>query len=96
MRLNILLGSKTIKDYWQRFNNLALGLCAYNAGPKSALKWQAQNQGKPIDTLIDNVISYRETHAYVREVLGGSYAYATLDGYKNVPSLKSSASKAAW
>jgi soluble lytic murein transglycosylase len=71
-RLNLLLGSSAFSHYWQRFEHLAVALCAYNAGPTAALRWSRENNA--VDTLIEK-ISYKETRAYVKNVLGSAYAY---------------------
>ncbi len=77
--LNILLGSSILQGYWQRFNSLALGLCAYNAGPSMARVWFNKNKDFPLDAFIE-MISFSETRNYVQQVLGNIFAYIVSEG----------------
>lgn len=72
---NILLASSLLKGYWQKFGNMAVALCAYNAGPAAAKKWLDKNDGAPLDVYIEE-IPFKETNTYVKTVLGGTFAYA--------------------
>lgn len=78
--LNLLLGSSALFGYWQRFGHLAVALSAYNAGPVAAKKWLKENAKKPLDTYIES-ISFKETEAYVKSVLGGAFNYGLMDGH---------------
>lgn len=73
-KVNLLLASSLLKDYLQKFPNLAVALCAYNAGPSAAKKWVAKNNGAPLDIFIAD-IPYKETESYVKAVLGAAAAY---------------------
>ena len=84
-QLNLLLGSSALFRYWQRFGHLAVALSAYNAGPTLAKKWLKDSKG-PLDTYIED-IAFKETRAYVINVLGGTFAYAIMNNASNVPVL---------
>jgi len=84
-QLNLLLGSTALFGYWQRFRHLAVALSAYNAGPTAAQKWLKQSSG-PLDTYIEE-INFKETRAYVINVLGGAFAYAIMNNPSQIPPL---------
>jgi|GEM_PF-1968199 len=84
--INILLGASLVQGYWQQFGHLALGLCAYNAGPQLAKGWLRKNNGAPLDTFLET-ISLRETQNYVKTVLSNTLFYAALDDIDSLPPL---------
>lgn len=90
--INVFIASSLLQSYWERFGNLAVGLAAYNAGPTMAKSWLTKNKGAPLDTFIEN-ISFKETRAYVKNVLGGTFAYAVNEGSIALPRLELSFSQ---
>lgn len=84
--LNLLLGSYAFNKYWQRFGNIAVALSAYNAGPNAAKKWLSAYEGQPLDIFLEK-IPFKETKAYVENVLGATFSYAKSEGLASLPSL---------
>jgi tetratricopeptide (TPR) repeat protein len=84
-RFNILLGSSLLQRYWQKLGHIAIGIAAYNAGPTMAKVWLTRNKFAPIDTFLEN-ISFKDTRAYVKSVLGATFAYAVACGF-SLPNL---------
>ncbi len=73
------LGAAYLRDLLDRYGGqLALGLAAYNAGPKSVARWLP---AKPMDAdvWIEN-IPYGETRAYVEHIIEHIVAYAWTRG----------------
>ena len=77
-KTSLLLGAGLIKNYQQRFGNLAVALAAYNAGPGHAQRWITKNNHAPIDAFLENV-SIDETNRYLKNVLGGMFHYSLMD-----------------
>lgn len=80
-KLNILLGTSALKNYWLRFGTLPLALSAYNAGPAAAKKWQMAYKDMPLDVFLES-IPFKETRHYLFAVLGNVFNYSIRDGVK--------------
>lgn len=78
---NILLGSAYYRQLLDRFgNNRVYALAAYNAGPHRVDRWRStEGEGLPVDLWIDT-IPYRETRAYVKNVLAYNVVFQYLLG----------------
>ena len=79
--INIPIGAHYYKSLMDRFGqNRILATAAYNAGPHRVSRWRAGSQGKlPFDIWIE-LIPFRETRSYVRNVLMYSVVYARKTG----------------
>ncbi|OPZ23557.1 MAG: Soluble lytic murein transglycosylase precursor [bacterium ADurb.BinA186] len=81
--LNLLLGATLIRDLLGKFNNLAIALSAYNAGPGAAQTWIKKNDQAPVDAYLET-ISFDETNKYLKYVLEGLFNYSLLEGNKSL------------
>ena len=73
---NIKLGSRYMAGLLERYKgNRAVAAAAYNAGPSRANRWLKLNPADPIDIWIE-AIPYRETRAYVKNVLAFTYIFS--------------------
>jgi len=75
--INIRLGTAIFADLMQRFGELHVALCGYNAGDTRAAQWAADKAGLPRDEWIDD-IPYAETQSYVRRIIGTAETYRRL------------------
>jgi soluble lytic murein transglycosylase len=62
-----------------RFDEPALAVAAYNAGPAPVAAWAAERAGMPLDAWVES-IPYRETRGYVKVVLAYWDAYRAVAG----------------
>ena len=79
---NLKIGSYYIRQLTKRYGNVPLALAAYNSGPTRANRWVSQFD-RPIKTKEDymawiELIPYRETKAYVVDVLGYKFVYDSM------------------
>lgn len=76
---NVPIGSRYFKSLVERFhNNRILAAAAYNAGPERVSKWLSKSAGtQPFDIWIE-LIPFKETRGYVKNVL----MYATIYGHR--------------
>jgi soluble lytic murein transglycosylase len=74
---NITLGSRYIGELLKKFNNNRLpAIAAYNAGPHRVNRWLAESANQlPYDVWIE-VIPFRETRGYVKNVLAYAVVYS--------------------
>ena len=74
---NIAIASHYYEELLKRYNgSRILASAAYNAGPSRVAQWLNKSDGKlPFDIWIE-VIPYRETRAYVRNILMYSIIYS--------------------
>ncbi len=72
--VSIEFGAYYLSAQLSRFENLWLGLAAYNGGPGNAQRWRDQFGVEDPDLLVE-LIPVRETQAYVRLVYGFYGAY---------------------
>jgi len=77
--VNIRIGMAVFADLVQRFGDVHLALCGYNAGDARAAQWMAERQALPLDEWIDD-IPFPETQTYVRRILGIAEDYRRLYG----------------
>lgn len=75
--LNVRLGTWYLGKLLERFRHPAGAAAAYNAGPPAAERWAKEHGGRPLD-LFAELISYRETRAYVKQVLADLHVYRAL------------------
>lgn len=74
---NIRLGTKYFKDLVRAYGGVAYALAGYNAGPDRVKRWREELPGLPQDEFIDS-ITFPETQAYVRRILGTAEDYRRL------------------
>ena len=63
----------------EKFGGVYYALAAYNAGPDRVVTWRREAPGLDQDEFIDN-ISFTETQAYVKRILGTAEDYRRLYG----------------
>ena len=74
---NIRYGAWYLAQLHQRFGHPALVAAAYNAGPTAAYRWAKERGELPLDLFVEQ-IPYKETRAYVKQVVGDLYLYHQL------------------
>jgi len=75
--INIRLGSWYLGALMKRFKHPTLAAAAYNAGPTAAVKWTRENGKLPLDLFVE-LIPYKETRGYVKQVVADLYNYRAL------------------
>jgi len=76
---NIKLGSQYLRQMLERYdNNRILAAASYNAGPNRVARWKTET-GLDFDTWIET-IPFKETRAYVQNVLAYAVIYQQLMG----------------
>jgi soluble lytic murein transglycosylase len=75
--LNIRLAGWYLQALFKRFNHPVLCAAAYNAGPPAALKWIQDKGSLPIDVFVEE-IPFRETRAYIKQVIADQHIYRQL------------------
>ena len=77
---NIELGTRYLRRLLDRYDgDVAKALAAYNGGEDAVAKWGARAPGSASDEFVER-ISFRETRAYVKAVLGNYRRYRRLYG----------------
>lgn len=72
--VNVHYGSFYLSRLLERFKHPALVAAAYNGGPPAVLRWVGERHEKPLDLFVEQ-IPYRETRAYVKQVLADLHLY---------------------
>ena len=72
--VNLHLSAWYVAQLVKRFVHPALCAAAYNAGPPAASRWADANAGMPVDLFIES-IPYKETRAYVKQVVADYFTY---------------------
>lgn len=77
-RVNIQLGSFYLDQLTREFGGrLEAAIASYNAGPKAAARWIAEQPGLEDDEWVE-AVPYSQTRAYVKRVLRSVHAYRVL------------------
>jgi soluble lytic murein transglycosylase len=86
--MNIRFGTWYLSQLQARFGHPALTAAAYNAGPTAVLGWLKESGSLPLDMFVE-LIPYKETRGYVKQVVTDLHLYQALYGGsgKQVPSL---------
>lgn len=71
------LGAWYLADLTGRFGQASLAAAAYNGGPNAVARWVGANGQRPLDEFVE-LIPYRETRLYVKNVLGDYFTYRAL------------------
>jgi soluble lytic murein transglycosylase len=78
--LNVRLGTRYLRHLLDRMGgDVPKALAAYNGGEDAVAKWEARAPGSADDEFVER-ISFRETRAYVKAVLGNYRRYRRLYG----------------
>jgi soluble lytic murein transglycosylase len=77
--VNVRFASWYLAQLFNRFPHPALVAAAYNAGPGPVSKWLKERSSLPLDLFVER-IPYRETRAYVKQVLADYFTYHSLYG----------------
>jgi len=73
---NIEIGTRYLAEMYERYGrNRVLASAAYNAGPGRVNRWLRERAPEPIDLWIE-LIPFRETRGYVRNVLSFALIYS--------------------
>lgn len=77
--VNLKLAVWYLGELMKRFGHPALAAAAYNAGPGPVLKWMEERGSMPLDLFVER-IPYKETRAYVKQVVADYFTYCQLYG----------------
>jgi soluble lytic murein transglycosylase len=77
--LNLKLSAWYLSQLQTRFTHPVLVAAAYNAGPPAAARWVRSFGQLPMDLFVES-IPYRETRAYVKQVVADLFNYQELYG----------------
>jgi soluble lytic murein transglycosylase len=77
--INLKLSAWYLSQLQARFGHPVLIAAAYNAGPPAAARWAKSFGELPTDLFVE-AIPYRETRAYVKQVVADIYNYQQLYG----------------
>ena len=77
--LNLDLSAWYVGQLARRFGHPALIAAAYNAGPAVTLQWTAQYGAFPMDLFVES-LPFKETRAYVKQVVADDFMYQTFYG----------------
>jgi soluble lytic murein transglycosylase len=81
--VNVTLGTRYLKQLLDEYQgNTVLATASYNAGKHKVLKWLPEQDPLPADIWIETV-PYRETRAYIKNVLAYQQIYRTLLGQEH-------------
>ncbi len=75
--LNVRYGAWYLGRLMERFGHPALAAAAYNAGPPASARWAQEHGQHPLDLLVE-LVSYRETRAYIKQVVADLLVYRAL------------------
>ncbi|HEY3448745.1 MAG TPA: transglycosylase SLT domain-containing protein [Myxococcales bacterium] len=78
------LGAWYLADLTGRFGQVSLAAAAYNGGPNAVARWVGANGRRPLDEFVE-LIPYKETRLYVKNVLGDYFTYRTLYSAPGAP-----------
>jgi soluble lytic murein transglycosylase len=77
--LNVRFAAWYLAQLSARFGHLALCAAAYNAGPGPVSRWLSERGNLPLDLFVER-IPYKETRAYVKQVVADYFTYRQLYG----------------
>jgi soluble lytic murein transglycosylase len=81
--VNLRFAAWYLSQLMARFGHPALAAAAYNAGPGPVSRWVSERGALPLDLFVER-IPYKETRAYVKQVVADYFTYRQL--YENAPS----------
>jgi peptidoglycan lytic transglycosylase len=77
--LNLDLSAWYVGQLAKRFVHPVLIAAAYNAGPTVTLKWTSEIGSMPVDLFVESM-PFKETRAYVKQVVADDYLYQSFYG----------------
>jgi len=77
--LNVRFAAWYLAELLKRFRHPMLCAAAYNAGPGPVLRWVEDRGSMPLDLFVER-IPYKETRAYVKQVVADYFTYHELYG----------------
>jgi soluble lytic murein transglycosylase len=77
--VNVRYGAWYLARLLERFKHPALAAAAYNGGPPAVLRWVGERREKPLDLFVEQM-PYKETRAYVKQVLADLHLYRSFYG----------------
>lgn len=77
--LNVRFAAWYLAELKKRFAHPALCAAAYNAGPGPVVRWVQDRGSLPLDLFVER-IPYKETRAYVKQVVADYFTYHELYG----------------
>lgn len=77
--LNLDLSAWYVGQLAKRFVHPVLISAAYNAGPAVTLKWTSELGSMPVDLFVESM-PFKETRAYVKQVVADDYLYQAFYG----------------
>jgi soluble lytic murein transglycosylase len=80
--VNVRFAAWYLAQLRARFGHPALCAAAYNAGPGPVNRWLSERGDLPVDLFVER-IPYKETRAYVKQVVADYFTYRQL--YETVP-----------
>ncbi|HET9155822.1 MAG TPA: transglycosylase SLT domain-containing protein [Myxococcaceae bacterium] len=92
--LNLDLSAWYVGQLAKRFVHPVLIAAAYNAGPAVTLKWTSELGSLPVDLFVESV-PFKETRAYMKQVVADDYLYQAFYGGSDVRRLAMSLPKPA-
>jgi soluble lytic murein transglycosylase len=78
-QLNIHLATSHLSELFKRFTHPVLVAAAYNANPDQVRRWIGNNGTMPLDLFVE-MIPYKETRGYVKQVVADYHVYSALYG----------------
>jgi len=81
--LNLDLSAWYVGQLAKRFVHPVLIAAAYNAGPGATVKWTNELGAMPVDLFVE-AVPFRETRAYVKQVVADDYLYQAFYGGSEV------------
>ncbi|NPC82500.1 transglycosylase SLT domain-containing protein [Pyxidicoccus fallax] len=81
---NIRYGAWYLSRLMERFGHPVLAAAAYNAGPGPAVKWAQERGTLPLDLFVET-IPFKETRAYVKQVVADLFLYHAFYGNGTEP-----------
>ena len=79
LQRNIRYGAWYLSRLMERFGHPVLAAAAYNAGATAAVKWATERRTLPLDLFVET-IPYKETRAYVKQVVSDLFLYHSFYG----------------
>ncbi|MCI0570702.1 MAG: transglycosylase SLT domain-containing protein [Myxococcaceae bacterium] len=82
--VNVRYAATYLSRLLERFKHPALVAAAYNGGPPVVLRWVSERKDRPLDLFVEEM-SFRETRAYVKQVLADLHLYRAFYGGAPAP-----------
>jgi len=77
--VNIRYATWYLAELLRRFEHPVLAAAAYNASPEAVRRWVGNNGAMPLDLFVE-MIPFKETRGYVKQVVADYHVYSALYG----------------